>query len=217
MYGRVCRWASSRPSARLNEASIGGPGPVVGADEAQAAHHALGDGGAGLGHGERALRAHHLLGDAFGGRPGIRLVAPAIVEHPLVAPLVAVFLEQCGNEGECGIVGHDRGLAPPGLEALDDGRGILHALGFPSGASPPAAPAAAWRISGTRPGRRASAGSTRAAGPCSGSRNAPSPNRARAPSRRSDGRSRRGQIQRLRFSQMNRPPTMATTRTQKNI
>ena len=102
--------------------------PFVRADEAQPAHHAPGHRRARLSDGERTLRAHHLLGDALGRRPGVGLKAPAVMEHPFVAPLVAILLEERGDEGERRIVGNYRRLGARGLEALEDRCGILDAF-----------------------------------------------------------------------------------------
>ena len=103
-------------------------GLFVRSDEADASRHALGDGRACLRQRERSAGARHLQRDALGSGPAIGLIGPAIMEHPLVAPLVAVFLQQRGNEGERRIGGNDRGFGMRILEALDDRRGILHAF-----------------------------------------------------------------------------------------
>jgi len=49
------------------------------------------------------------------------------VKHPLVAPFVAEFLDQCGNEVRDSIPGMDRRLGMQLVDRLDDRRGILDA------------------------------------------------------------------------------------------
>ena len=50
---------------------------------------------------------------------------PAVVEHQLVAPFVAIFLDQRGEEAQGRVFGMDRRLGIRGFQRLDDGRRIL--------------------------------------------------------------------------------------------
>src|SRR5581483_10910993 len=58
----------------------------------------------------------------------IHFARPSIVEHPLVAPFVAEFLEQDRNEAGGGIGGMNRRFGVQSLEAFYNRRGILKAL-----------------------------------------------------------------------------------------
>ena len=104
-----------------------GRGLLVRADEPDPGNHPLPDlGGHRL---ERLLVGIgvHALGDAPRAGLLVRGPGPAVVEHPLVAPLVAELLEQDGNEGSRGIRRVDGGFGELGLHRLDDRRRVLHA------------------------------------------------------------------------------------------
>src|ERR1035438_7201007 len=65
--------------------------------------------------------------DAPGRTYLVDLARPAIVKHPLVAPLVAEFLDQYGYKAHKRIVGMDRWFRMKPLDPVDDRRGILDA------------------------------------------------------------------------------------------
>ena len=150
---------------------------------------------------------HHLPGDAFGGRPDVGLVAPTIVEHPLVAPLVAVLLEQRRDESERRILGRERRLA--GLEALDDRRRILDALALGRHHQRHQGQLGVFLELGLDR-RRARDPVVRQVLETKVRTNL---HRVR---RELGAEDPVGHIQRLRFSQKNRPPTTSATITQKN-
>ena len=97
------------------------------ADEADARHHALAHRLGVLGHGVFARIGHRAAGNALRRRDLVRVVAPAVVEHVLVAPLVAVLLEERGEEGKHRVFGLGRRLRKGCLEPLHDRRGVLDA------------------------------------------------------------------------------------------
>ena len=90
--------------------------------------HAFAHGPGPLGNGIVAGAGEHGPGDPIGRRQLVRLVAPAIVEHGLVAPFVPVLLEESGEEGKRGVIWLDGGLGERRLEPLEDGGGILEAF-----------------------------------------------------------------------------------------
>jgi len=101
------------------------PGLRVGAHEPDPPHHAL----AHLARRGRALLVarpgHHGRGDAPRRSDLVDIARPAQVEHPLVAPLVAKFLDQSRNECGHGIRGMDAGFGVLGFQGLEDRGGIL--------------------------------------------------------------------------------------------
>ncbi len=125
--GALGEMGIEQPERALERGFDDRPGLLARSDEAQPSRHAVGHHRARLGDAERPLPARHLQRDAFGRRPAVGLVVPAVVEHRLVQPLVAIFLEQRRDEGDCRIVGHDRWLARGRLEMLDDRRRVLNA------------------------------------------------------------------------------------------
>ena len=65
--------------------------------------------------------------DAAGSADLIDVAGPAVVEHPFVAPLVAEFLDQCGDEAGDGVIGMDRRFRKKLLHRVDNRRGVLNA------------------------------------------------------------------------------------------
>ena len=65
--------------------------------------------------------------DADGRTALVDVAGSAVVEHPFVGPLVAEFLDQCGNELRDCFIRVDRRLGIKLLDELDDRRGILNA------------------------------------------------------------------------------------------
>src|ERR1700737_3021684 len=65
--------------------------------------------------------------DAAGRADLVDIARPAVVEHPFVAPLVAEFLDQCGNEVSYAVIGSDRRLRIKLLHRVDDRRRVLNA------------------------------------------------------------------------------------------
>ena len=102
-------------------------GHGVGADEPDPVHHAgadlAGESGMFLLVGRRPPHPR----DPSGRRDLVDVAGPAIVEHPFVAPLVAEFLDQGGNEVGDRVLGMDRGLRKKLFEPVDDRRGVLNA------------------------------------------------------------------------------------------
>lgn len=92
----------------------------AGADEMAACSHPCKDHFGEIGDvGFCAVRLHE-TGERLGAGTLVDLIPPAEVEHQLVAPFIAKFLDQCGEEVEF-VVGVDGGRGVARLQRLDDG------------------------------------------------------------------------------------------------
>src|SRR5205085_10689769 len=72
-----------------------------------------------------AWRAHPR--EAAGRTDLVDVAHPAVVEHPFVAPFVAEFLDQRGNEAGDRVIGMDRGFWIELFDSLGHRRGVLNA------------------------------------------------------------------------------------------